>query len=213
MTDLALAGHRLRASALKPAPQGVFEGYASVFNAIDVGGDQVLPGAFAKSLHRRGATNIRMLFQHDPGQPIGTWLDIKEDAKGLYVRGRLSMDVQRSSELAGLLRDGAIDGLSIGFKTIRARRDSKTGIRKLLTVDLWEISLVTFPMLASARIASLKAHPDLALPMPVVASADRQTRPRGLNANLAASDLSGRLHHKLQHRLRYGANILRDDAR
>ncbi len=158
MNDLAHAGCVMRACALKATPKGVFEGYASIFNTVDGSGDLVLPGAFAKSLHQRGTANIRMLFQHDPAQPIGTWLDIKEDAKGLHVRGRLSMDVQRSAELAGLLRDGAVDGLSIGFKTIRARRDRQTGIRKLLTVDLWEISLVTFPMLASARVASLKAH-------------------------------------------------------
>ena len=202
MTDLALAGRRMRGAALKLAPQGVFEGYASIFNVVDGSGDLVLPGAFTNSLNKRGPANIRMLFQHDPGQPIGTWLEIKENAKGLYVRGQLSMDVQRSAELAGLLRDGAVDGLSIGFKTIRARRDRKTGIRKLVTVDLWEISLVTFPMLASARVASLKAHQGLAGHMPAALCAGRQSRPRGLNANLASASLTGRLHH--------GANIVRN---
>ncbi len=157
MTELALAGSRIKARALSTSPQGIFEGYASIFNATDGSGDQVLPGAFSKSLAIRGVKNIRMLFQHDPGQPIGTWLSIRQDSTGLYVRGKLSMDVQRSAELAGLLRDGAIDGLSIGFKTIRALREPKTGIRKLVIVDLWEISLVTFPMLTSARVASLKA--------------------------------------------------------
>ena len=157
MTDLARAGRRMQAHALNTAPQGVFSGYASLFNKVDGGGDLVLPGAFAKSLARRGVANIRMLFQHDPAQPIGKWLEIREDRKGLFVRGQLSMDVQRSVELAGLLRDGAIDGLSIGFKTIRARRDRKTGVRQLQTIDLWEISLVTFPMLTSARVASAKA--------------------------------------------------------
>lgn len=156
MTDLALAGHRMQTCALQANRQGVFEGYASTFNTIDNSGDLVLPGAFNHSLARRGVSNIRMLFQHDPAQPIGIWLDIKEDSNGLYVRGQLSMDVQRSAELAGLLRDGAIDGLSIGFKTIRANREKATGIRKLKTIDLWEISIVTFPMLSNARIASFK---------------------------------------------------------
>ncbi|HFC04820.1 MAG TPA: HK97 family phage prohead protease [Rhizobiales bacterium] len=159
MTELVFAGRRLLARASQSRKQkGVFEGYASVFGAIDASGDQVLPGAFSASLARRGVANIRMLFQHDPAQPIGTWLNIRQDKKGLYVRGRLSMAVQRSIELESLLREGAIDGLSIGFKTIRARRDAKTGIRQLVTVDLWEISLVTFPMLTSARVATLKTQ-------------------------------------------------------
>ncbi len=176
MTELALAGRRMQLSALSTPVQGVFEGYASIFNTIDGSGDQVLPGAFAKSLAKRGAANIRMLFQHDPAQPIGRWLSIAEDAKGLYVRGQLSMDVQRSNELAGLLRDGAIDGLSIGFKTIRARRDRKSGTRQLVTVDLWEISLVTFPMLTSARVVSSKANGNLVLHKPAAHRAGRSKR-------------------------------------
>ena len=204
MTDLAIAGRRIRGAALKLAPKGVFEGYASIFNQVDGSGDLVLPGAFDNSLHKRGPANIRMLFQHDPSQPIGRWLEIRQDDKGLYVRGQLSMDVQRSTELAGLLRDGAIDGLSIGFKTIRAHRDRKTGIRKLVTVDLWEISLVTFPMLASARVASFKAHQNLALHTPAALCAGRQNRPRGLKVNLATASLPGRLHH--------GANIVRNGS-
>ncbi len=175
MTELALAGRRMQACVLPAPKQGIFEGYASIFDTVDGSGDQVLPGAFSKSLADRGVANIRMLFQHDPAQPIGAWLDIRQDAKGLYVRGRLSMDVQRSAELAGLLRDGAIDGLSIGFKTIKARRDRKTGIRQLLTVDLWEISLVTFPMLTSARVASLKARRALAVQTPAAHRAGRST--------------------------------------
>ncbi len=190
MTELALAGRRMQACALPTPKQGVFEGYASIFDTVDGSGDQVLRGAFTKSLADRGVANIRMLFQHDPAQPIGTWLDIRQDVKGLYVRGRLSMDVQRSAELAGLLRDGAIDGLSIGFKTIKARRDQKTGIRQLLTVDLWEISLVTFPMLTSARVASLKAHKALALQTPAAHRAGRSIGSGGIRC-LAKTARSG----------------------
>ncbi|VAV95988.1 Gene Transfer Agent prohead protease [hydrothermal vent metagenome] len=190
MTELALAGRRMQACALPTLKQGVFEGYASIFDTVDGSGDQVLRGAFTKSLADRGVANIRMLFQHDPAQPIGTWLDIRQDVKGLYVRGRLSMDVQRSAELAGLLRDGAIDGLSIGFKTIKARRDQKTGIRQLLTVDLWEISLVTFPMLTSARVASLKAHKALAVQTPAAHRAGRSTGSGGIH-RLAKTASSG----------------------
>ena len=141
------------ASALEA---GVFCGYASLFGETDLGGDVVAPGAFRASLRKRGPQGVRMLFQHDPGQPIGTWLDIAEDAKGLRVVGKLNADVARARELAALIRDGALDGLSIGYKTIRATR-APGGARKLLALDLWEISLVTFPMLPGARVGA-KLH-------------------------------------------------------
>ena len=129
-----------------------FAGYASLFNQPDSGGDIIMPGAFTDTLNKRGANGIRMLFQHDPAQPVGRWDSICQDRLGLFVTGQLSMDVQRSFELAGLMRDGAIDGLSIGFRTNIARRDRKSGYRKIYRLDLWEISLVTFPMLNRARI-------------------------------------------------------------
>jgi uncharacterized protein len=96
-----------------------------------------------------------MLFQHDAGQPIGTWLDLHEDGRGLFVRGRLSADVQQAEELGRLLQDGAIDGLSIGFRAVLATRDRATRRRRLTRIDLWEISLVTFPMLEGARVTAL----------------------------------------------------------
>lgn len=136
---------------------GVFAGYASLFHKRDGQGDVVLPGAFAETLHRRGAENIRMLFQHDPAQPIGTWLEIHENARGLHVLGRINANVQRGRELMALMEQGAIDGLSIGFRTVQARQDRATKSRQLLAVDLWEISLVTFPMLEGARVDTVKA--------------------------------------------------------
>ncbi len=141
---------------LAPAGQrGVFAGYASLFGVPDSTGDVVVPGAFAASLARRGPGGVRMLFQHDAGQPIGTWLDLREDGRGLFVRGRLSADVQQAEELARLLQDGAIDGLSIGFRAVLATRDRVTRRRRLTRIDLWEISLVTFPMLEGARVTAL----------------------------------------------------------
>ncbi|MFN0192668.1 MAG: HK97 family phage prohead protease [Aestuariivirga sp.] len=130
---------------------GVFVGYASLFGKRDSAGDIVMPGAFMQSIKARGATNIRMLFQHDPAEPVGTWLDMFEDTHGLWVQGRLDKNVQRGSELISLLESGGLDGLSIGFKTVNAIRE-KGGGRKLITIDLWEVSLVTFPMLAGARV-------------------------------------------------------------
>lgn len=138
---------------------GEFEGYASLFNREDLGHDVVLPGAFSHSLAARGADGIRMLFQHDPAEPIGVWEDLREDARGLYAKGRLLLDVSRAREVRSLMRAGAIDGLSIGFKTNRAQRDAKTGIRKISQIDLWEISIVTFPMLPEARITAAKSRP------------------------------------------------------
>ena len=139
-------------------PDGVFSGYASLFGAVDLGKDVVERGAFAASLKARGAAGIRMLFQHDPAEPIGVWTEIREDARGLFVRGRLTKDVARASEVLSLMRGGALDGLSIGFRAIRAKSDPKNGVRRILEADLWEISVVTFPMLPDARIDMVKGR-------------------------------------------------------
>ncbi len=138
---------------------GVFEGYASLFNQEDLGGDVIFPGAFRESLAKRGAAGIKMLFQHDPNQPIGVWLSLTEDARGLYVEGRLMAEVERAREVLALMRAGALDGLSIGFKTVFGRRDGRTGVRRLMSVDLWEVSVVTFPMLPEARVRAVKGRP------------------------------------------------------
>ena len=96
-----------------------------------------------------------MLFQHDPAEPLGAWLSLVEDEKGLRVLGRLATGSARVRDIAALLADGAIDGLSIGFRTLKAARDRKSGLRQLIHLDLWEISLVTFPMMGNARITEL----------------------------------------------------------
>ena len=138
---------------------GTFEGYASLFHRHDTGNDIVLPGAFRDSLKARGVRGIKMLFQHDANQPIGIWQSIKEDARGLYVKGRLMAEVARAQEVLSLMRAGALDGLSIGFRAVKGRRDRATGLRRLEQVDLWEISVVTFPMHPDARVASVKSRP------------------------------------------------------
>jgi HK97 family phage prohead protease len=136
---------------------GTFSGYASLFGIVDLGKDVVEPGAFAKSLGRRKVSGIRMLYQHDAAQPIGVWTEIREDRRGLFVRGRLTLGVQRANEVLALLRSGALDGLSIGFKAVRTRRDTAGGTRHIVEADLWEISVVTFPMQPSARVETVKA--------------------------------------------------------
>lgn len=133
----------------------VIEGYASLFGATDQGGDIVGKGAYARSLNALlGADrSIKMLWQHDPSQPIGVWDEVHEDAKGLWVKGRLLDGIAKGREAAALIEAGAIDGLSIGYRTVRATKNDK-GHRLLEELELWEVSLVTFPMLPSARVAA-----------------------------------------------------------
>jgi HK97 family phage prohead protease len=140
-------------TALAIDADGRFEGYASVFGKLDDGGDIVMPGAFRKSLGLRGRHRIKMLFQHDPKEPVGTWDAIREDDYGLWVEGRLVGEVPRADALRRLIAKGAVDGLSIGFRTVKSTRASRSGDRRLWEVDLWEISIVTFPMMDLARIA------------------------------------------------------------
>jgi hypothetical protein len=153
-TDPTLAS--VFAPKTRIAADGTVEGYASVFGEIDAARDMVLRGAFRDSLAVRGPRRVPMLFQHDPAEPIGIWLELREDSHGLYARGRLIPEVARARELLSLLRAGAIDGLSIGFRAARARIDPKTRVRSLVAVDLWEISIVTFPLLAGARVRAVK---------------------------------------------------------
>lgn len=141
------------------SPDGSFEGYASVFNREDLGGDVVLPGAFRESLQRRGAGAVKLLYQHNAHEPIGVWTSLEEDSRGLYAQGRLMSEVARAREVHALMRAGALDGLSIGFKTVRGRRDRASGLRRLEKVDLWEISVVTFPLLPEARVTAVKMRP------------------------------------------------------
>lgn len=140
-------------------PDGSIEGYASLFGAIDQARDMMMPGAFRQTLTQRGVRRVPMLFQHDPAEPVGIWLELREDFRGLWARGRLIPDVARGRELLALLRNGAIDGLSIGYRTVRGRIDPRTRVRKLHQVDLWEISIVTFPLLDGARVHAVKDQP------------------------------------------------------
>jgi len=132
-----------------------FEGYASLFGITDGARDVIAPGAFAKSLRNTGVVRVRMLYQHFAHEPIGVWENIREDARGLYVRGRLVTDTSRGRDVRALLADGALDGLSIGFKTKAARRDPLTRTRVLTEVELWEISIVTFPLLKGSQVTAI----------------------------------------------------------
>ncbi len=139
----------------------VIEGYASLFGQEDQGGDVVGPGAYAASLSTLGAEGrrVKMLWQHDPAQPIGVWDEVREDGRGLYVKGRLLESTQKGREAIALIGAGAIDGLSIGYRTMKATK-TDAGQRLLKELELWEVSLVTFPMLPSARVAAKGEAPE-----------------------------------------------------
>lgn len=142
---------------------GRIEGYASLFGVADQGGDTVAKGAFADSLTalRAAGRNVKLLWQHDPAEPIGVWDSVVEDDRGLKVRGRLLPQVRRGAEALALLSAGAVDGLSIGYRAIKSSRAPEGG-RILQEIDLWEVSLVTFPMLPEARASSsLEADDEL----------------------------------------------------
>lgn len=166
---------RLKAVA---GEDGVFEGYGSVFSVIDSVGDVVAPGAYAATLaqHASDGTRPKGLWQHDPSRPVLTWLEMREDERGLWCKGRLILDVQQAREAHALMKAGELDGLSIGFEATEVEfarpedYEAKYGsplppmawmaagqqVRVLKAVDLWEVSLVTFPACAPARLTSVK---------------------------------------------------------
>lgn len=138
--------------------KGVFSGYGSIFGNKDLGNDIVVEGAFAKSIASKGAKAVKMLYQHRPDEPIGVFDEIIEDRRGLKVKGRLAMGTQRGREVYELMKMGALDGLSIGYR-VDAKGydyDDKGKRRYLKSVDLMEISAVTFPMNPRARVAAVK---------------------------------------------------------
>lgn len=141
---------------------GTFTGYASVFHIIDSQNDTILKGAFAKTLKRR-AGDIKMLWQHKIDEPIGNFISLSEDKHGLFVKGKLMLDVQRAKEAYALLQSGVINGLSIGYSVTDADYNDEIGVRLIKEVDLFEISLVTFPANESATIISVKGDDIAAL--------------------------------------------------
>jgi HK97 family phage major capsid protein/HK97 family phage prohead protease len=149
----------LELKAGSPAEDGTFSGTAWVFGETDALGDQIIPGAFQKSLaaHRRAGRQPLLLWMHDIAEPIGKWLDVRETPEGLAVKGKLTLGTTRAREAYELLKDGALSGLSIGFRTLKSVR-TKTG-RLLQELQLEEISLVALPALASARVYTVKSQP------------------------------------------------------
>ena len=147
--DMTSAASRAGSSLITRHSPLLIQGYASLWGVADMNGDVVARGAFAEGLARSGAAGVKMLHQHEARALVGVWDELVEDARGLFVAGRI-MDWSPEARFAGALaRAGALDGLSIGFRAVRARKDGR--LRVLSEVDLWEVSLVTFPMLPGAR--------------------------------------------------------------
>ncbi len=158
--------------------EGVFTGYASVFGKLDSQDEIVAPGAFARSLQqwRKQGRGPAMLWMHDPAQPIGLWLSVMEDANGLAVEGRLALRTQKGGEAYELLQMGALTGLSIGYRVVASKIDAARKARILTDVDLFEISLVTFPANDAARVSEVKAPSDSDLRSALRQSASRLKR-------------------------------------
>lgn len=135
---------------------GTFSGYASVFDVVDNHNDIIRKGAFADTL-AKGISRIKLLWQHKQDEPIGTFTRMFEDQMGLYVEGKLLMNIQRAKEAYTMLKQGIISGLSIGYSPIHYDIDVKSGARELKKIELWEVSLVTFPANSNANVTVVKS--------------------------------------------------------
>lgn len=187
----AAGGREVRAYALSikaTGDDGTVEGYGSVFGHKDKYDDVIAAGAFAESLksHKAEGTMPAMLWQHDSSEPIGVWTDMVEDEKGLRIVGKLALDTVRGKEAHALLKLGALNGLSIGFVSKQWAYDRDTEVRTLTEVDLWEVSLVTFPANGKARITNVKGAEELAAPK----DAERILRDAGFSKSDATAFVS-----------------------
>ena len=142
---------------------GTFEGYGSIFNITDRGGDIVVPGAFTETLAAQKAAGRlpAMLWQHRQAEPIGVYTSMEEDAVGLKVKGQLALKTARGAEAYELMKMGALSGMSIGYRSRDDSYDRVTGVRSLKKVDLVELSLVTFPMNDASRVSAVKTIEEL----------------------------------------------------
>lgn len=145
---------------------GTVEGYGSVFGVRDNYDDVIASGAFATTLkaHKAAGTMPAMLWQHEADEPIGIWTEMVEDTKGLRIKGQLCLETAQGKEAYALLKMGAINGLSIGFMSKQWAYDRETDVRTLTEIDLWEVSLVTFPANEKSRVTNVKSSTELATP-------------------------------------------------
>jgi HK97 family phage prohead protease len=167
---------------------GTVEGYGSVFGVRDNCDDVIAKGAFIQSLkdHKAAGTMPAMLWQHDADKPIGVWTEMVEDEKGLRIKGQLAMETVKGKEAHALLKMGAINGLSIGFMSKQWAYDRETEVRTLTEIDLWEVSLVTFPANEKARVTNVKSADEMATPK----DAEKALRDAGFSKSDATAFVS-----------------------
>ncbi len=204
----AAGGREVRSFAMQikaTGEDGMIEGYGSVFGVADIYDDVIARGAFAASLkaHKSAGTMPAMLWQHEADEPIGVWTEMSEDAKGLKVRGQLCLDTSCGKEAYALLKMGALNGLSIGFISRQWSYDTETDIRTLTEVDLWEVSLVTFPANESARVIGVKAS-DVA-GITSIRQAEQALRDAGISADTAKALIASVKRIALDERDAHGA--------
>lgn len=137
---------------------GTFEGYAAIFNEpVEAYNEIVKPGAFKRTLgeHRKRKSMPAMFWNHNSDEPIGVWMTIEEDERGLKVSGRLVTTTTRGREIFELLKASAVAGLSIGFRVRNSKR-GEGGYRELLDIELVEISLTSIPAAVNAKVTSFR---------------------------------------------------------
>lgn len=187
----AAGGREVRSFALQikaAGDDGTIEGYGSVFGVRDNYDDVIAKGAFVKSLkdHKAAGTMPAMLWQHDADKPIGVWTEMVEDEKGLRIKGQLAMETVKGKEAHALLKMGALNGLSIGFMSKEWAYDRDTEVRTLTAIDLWEVSLVTFPANEKARVTNVKSAEEMATPK----DAEKALRDAGFSKSDATAFVS-----------------------
>lgn len=187
----AAGGREVRSFALQikaAGDDGTVEGYGSVFGVRDNYDDVIAKGAFVQSLkdHKAAGTMPAMLWQHDADKPIGVWTEMVEDEKGLRIKGQLAMETVKGKEAHALLKMGALNGLSIGFMSKEWAYDRDTEVRTLTAIDLWEVSLVTFPANEKARVTNVKSADEMATPK----DAEKALRDAGFSKSDATAFVS-----------------------
>lgn len=190
----APGGREIRSFALAikaTGADGSIEGYGSVFGVVDAYDDVISAGAFAVSLaaHKAAGTLPAMLWQHESSEPLGVWTEMTEDANGLYVKGKLCLETDAGKDAHALLKMGAINGLSIGFISKQWLYDNETDIRTLTEIDLWEVSLVTFPANEKARVTNIKSSEIGG--MKTVRQAEKALRDAGFSQDAAKAFVAG----------------------
>ena len=184
-------GREVRSFALQikaAGEDGTLEGYGSVFGVRDNYDDVIAKGAFVQSLndHKAAGTMPAMLWQHDADKPIGIWTEMVEDEKGLRIKGQLAMETVKGKEAHALLKMGALNGLSIGFMAKEWAYERDTEVRTLTAIDLWEVSLVTFPANEKARVTNVKSAEELQAPK----DAEKALRDAGFSKSDATAFVS-----------------------